>query len=94
MISEYWRRIGFDQRPDITAIRALCREIDLLHPQVTDNGRREDNVEYPWIAAGGAMAPAAWKFPLAARLNTHHGRLLLKAAVALTRRPSMFVDPS
>ena len=92
MISEYWRRIGFHQRPDITAIRALCREVDLLHPQVDDNGRRPDNVEYPWIAAGGAAtAPAAWQFPLAARLNTHTGRLLMKAAIALTRQPAVFV---
>jgi hypothetical protein len=46
MISEHWRRIGFDQRPDIAAVRALCREIDLLHPQIDDSGRRPDNVEY------------------------------------------------
>ena len=92
MISEYWRRIGFDQRPDITAIRALCREIDLLHPQVDDNGRRPDNVEYPWVAAGGAATPpSTWPFPLAARLNTHTGRLLMKAATALTRAPAIFV---
>lgn len=92
MISEHWRRIGFDQRPDITAVRVLCREIDLLHPQVDDNGRRPDNVEYPWItAAGDAMPPAAWQFPLAARLNSPTGRLLMKAAVALTRRPAIFV---
>jgi hypothetical protein len=92
MISEYWRRIGFAQRPDITAIRALCREIDLLHPQVDDNGRREDNVEYPWVTAGGdVMPPAAWRFPIAARLNSPTGRLLMRAAVALTRRPAIFV---
>jgi hypothetical protein len=92
MISEHWRRIGFAQRPDITAIRALCREVDLLHPQVDDNGRREDNVEYPWItAAGDAIAPATWRFQLAARLNTPTGRLLLKAAIALTRQPTIFV---
>jgi hypothetical protein len=89
MIGEHWRRIGFDQRPDMSAIRALCREIDLLHPQVDDNGRREDNVEYPWITArGAAMAPKAWSFPLASRLNTHTGRLLVKAAISLTRQPA------
>ena len=71
MISEHWRRIGFAQRPDISAIRAICREIDLLHPQIDDDGRRPDNVEYPWM--------------------TNQGKLLMKAAIALTRSPAMFV---
>jgi len=48
IIQEHWRRIGFTHRPDIASIRQLCREVDLLHPQVDDNGRRPDNVEYPW----------------------------------------------
>jgi hypothetical protein len=92
MISEHWRRIGFARRPDITAIRTLCREIDLLHPQVDDNGRRGDNVEYPWTGVSGdAIPPASWRFPLAARLNSPTGRLLTKAAVALTRQPKIFV---
>ncbi len=92
MISEHWRRIGFGQRPDLTAVRALCREIDLLHPQVKDNDRRPDNVEYPWLTAGGdAMPPAEWRFPLAARLHSPTGRLLMKAAVALTRQPTIFL---
>jgi len=92
MISEHWRRIGFQQRPDIAAIRALCREIDLLHPQVDENGRRPDNVEYPWVdGAGNAVTPATSRFPVAARLNSHTGRLLMKAAVALTRQPAIFV---
>jgi hypothetical protein len=92
MIVEHWRRIGFTQRPDMAAIRALCREIDLLHPQVDDNGGRADNVEYPWIDAGGdAISPTRWRFPLAARLRSPSGRLLMKAAIALTRRPALFV---
>jgi len=92
MIGEHWRRIGFQQRPDITAIRAICREIDLLHPQVDDNGLRPDNVEYPWLdAAGNAVTPAAAPFALVARLYSPTGRLLMKAAVALTRQPAIFV---
>lgn len=88
IIREHWRRIGFTQRPDIDAIRQLCREVDLLHPQVDDNGRRPDNVEYPWIGRSGqAEVPAAWKFPLVQRLYSNTGRLLLKAAVSLTRDP-------
>lgn len=93
MIAEHWRRIGFDQRPDIAAIRQLCREVDLLHPQVDDNGRRPDNVEYPWPhpTTGEEMTPSAWKFTLAARLGSPTGKLLMKAAMALTRRPAVFV---
>ncbi len=92
MISEHWRRIGFAQRPNIAAIRALCREIDLLHPQVDDDGRRPDNVEYPWITThGDAAVPAEWQFAVAARLGSHTGRLLVKASIALTRDPAIFV---
>lgn len=91
IIAEHWRRIGFEQRPDIGAIRQLCREVDLLHPQVDDNGRRPDNVEYPWIgSAGNSEVPAQWNFPLARRLYSPSGRLLLKAAISLTREPVIF----
>ena len=93
IISEHWRRIGFTQRPDIASIRQLCREVDLLHPQVDDNDRRPDNVEYPWIGASGdAEVPAHWDFPLARRLYSNSGRLLLKAAVSLTRNPAVFIQ--
>lgn len=91
MISEHWRRIGFSQRPDMAAIRALCREIDLLHPQIDDNGRRPDNVEYPWLGEDGhAVAPRAATFRLAERLHGPAGRLLMKAANALTRNPAAY----
>jgi hypothetical protein len=93
LIMEHWRRFGFEQHPDRKAIQALCREIDLLHPQVDDNDRRPDNVEYPWIGASGNVeVPALWKFSLASRLyNTNPGRLLLKAANQLTRNPAAFI---
>jgi hypothetical protein len=91
LISEHWRRIGFDQHPDMTQIRQLCREVDLLHPQVDDIRRRPDNVEYPWKATSGdTQVPARWSFPLSGRLSSNPGRLLLKAADRLTRKPSMF----
>jgi hypothetical protein len=93
IISEHWRRIGFAQRPDIAAIRQLCREVDLLHPQVDDNGRRPDNVEYPWTTpTGDSEIPARWRFPLSQRLHSPAGRLLLKAAVSLTRNPAVFTQ--
>jgi len=93
LIREHWRRIGFEQQPRIDAIRELCREIDLLHPQVNDDGRRLENVEYPWSdSAGGAEVPAQWKFPIADRLNSPSGRLLLKASNRLTRNPAVFIQ--
>lgn len=89
IVGEHWRRIGFTHRPDIGSIRQLCREIDLLHPQVDENGRRPDNVEYPWIGeSGDSEVPARWKFQLANRLYKNTGRLLLKAAVSLTNNPT------
>jgi hypothetical protein len=92
LIREHWRRIGFEKRPDIGSIREPCRQVDLLHPQVDDGGRRPDNVEYPWISASGdAKVPASWVFPLAARLYSNPGRLMLKAATSLTRTPAVFV---
>lgn len=92
LIKEHWRRIGFGQPPDMASIHKLCREIDLLHPQVDDSDRRPDNVEYPWAGdAQGVEVPARWKFPLASSLNSNPGRLLLKAADRLTRDPSLFI---
>lgn len=92
MIAEYWRRIGFRERPNLASIREICREIDLLHPQVDDGGRRADNVEYPWLdASGRVVAPVATSFPLLKRLSSPAGRLVLKAAVALTRAPATFL---
>jgi hypothetical protein len=92
LVAEHWRRIGFKERPDMALIRQLCREIDLLHPQVDDSGRRPDNVEYPWTGALGVTEiPARWKFPLARKLYSSSGRLLLKAADHLTRNPALFI---
>jgi hypothetical protein len=92
MIGEHWRRIGFVQRPNLSLIRALCREIDLLQPTVDDGGRRPDNVEYPWIDSNGVECiPSTWTFPIASRLQTNPGRLLVKAATVLTQKPTIFV---
>ena len=92
LISIHWRRLGFEQRPDMTRVGQLCREIDLLHPQVDDDNRRPDNVEYPWTGStGGVEVPARWKFSLTASLNSNHGRVLLKAAVRLTEAPAVFM---
>jgi hypothetical protein len=92
LIEQRWRTVQFERMPDIASIRALCREIDHLHPQVHDNNRRPDNVEYPWLgSAGGIDVPAQWKFPLSSRLYSNVGRLLLKAADRLTENPGLFI---
>ncbi len=93
LISEHWRRIGFEQRPNLAIIRDLCREMDLLHPQVDDEGKRPDNVEYPCQTENyGIQIPATWRFVLAPRLYTNSGKLLLKAAMRLTREPAIFIS--
>lgn len=92
LIGEKWRRLAaFGQAPPMPAIRALCREVDLLHPQVDDGGRRPDNVEYPWDTGGVVHVPAEYKFALAGKLYKNPGPALLKAAVQLTRDPSLLL---
>ena len=91
LIHEHWRRIGFENKPDMGPVRDLCREIDLLHPQIKDAQRRPDNAEYPWLAGSGSIeVPAQWQFPVARRLYSYPGKLLLKAAIQLTRSPALF----
>jgi hypothetical protein len=87
LIDEYWRRIRFPPPSNAGQIRTLCLEIDLLHPRVD-----QPNVEYPWPGSSGAVEiPAQWRFPLARRLYSNPGRLLLKAAVQLTQEPAVFI---
>ncbi|MGA9527414.1 MAG: hypothetical protein WBS24_04805 [Terriglobales bacterium] len=88
LVIDHWRRTNFQAGGIAGSVRELCREIDQLHPQVDNDGRSPDNVEYPWISMSGRIeTPAKWHFRLADRLETHPGRLLLKAAAALTRDP-------
>lgn len=90
LVAERWRRLrAYEQPPNMQAIRSLCREVDLLHPQVDNDARRPDNVEYPWDAAGGVHVPVEHDFDLARRLYEHTGRSLLKAAIQLTREPAL-----
>ena len=69
LIAQYWRSLDFKDRPNLSEISALCREIDLLQPPVKAGGRREDNVEYPWCSAAWfertastAMVKAIYRF--------------------------------
>ena len=92
LLAQYWRSLDFEVCPNLSEIFALCREIDLLHPQVNDGGRREDNVEYPWCSAEGTIRfPAQYDFAVASRLQSQQGKLLLKGATLLTRNPSIFL---
>ena len=92
LISRHRRRLGLVVSSDLAAIREICRQIDLLHPQVDDNGRRPENAEYPWVDNSGQIKiPAQWKFVLADRLYTSPGRILRKAAILLTRNTSEFL---
>jgi hypothetical protein len=93
LILRNWRRIGFEHRPNEALLRQLCREIDLLHPQVDDEERRPDNVEYPWIGESGEIeVPAKWKFSITKSLYSSSGRILLKAATRLTLSPEVFIE--
>ena len=97
LIREHWRSVGYASEPDLRAVRALCREVDLLHPQIDEGGSRPDNVEYPWTTLQDGrpriVAPADEAFKLAERLSNHVGRRLMKAATVLTRRPSLWLNP-
>jgi hypothetical protein len=87
VVREYWRRAGETRAPAISRLgrlRDLCREIDLLHPAVDDDGRRPDNCEYPWPAFDQnkpvVRAPCGERFPVDERLRSGDGRMLLKLA--------------
>jgi hypothetical protein len=92
LISKNQRQLGFEVRLDLHEVRELCREIDMLHPQVDDAGRRPENVEYPWLGSSGAVEiPAKWKFAIVRRMYSNTGRQLLKAAAVITRNPVAFI---
>jgi hypothetical protein len=65
-------------------LRRLCREIDLLHPQVDDDGKTPANVEYPFLQSGSISVPADWNFDVSRALYTSHGRTLLSIAKQLS----------
>lgn len=62
----------------ISHSRRIAREIELLHPSVTDGGKRLDNCEYPWLDQKGLHVPCESSF-LPSRLITEpNGRNFLK----------------
>ena len=77
------RRRGFD--PFLAFVRRLAREIDLLAPAVSGDGRRPDNCEYPWEAGNGVVAPVDTRFAVSGLLRTPAGAATLKIVrLALT----------
>lgn len=73
---------GGISRSQMMRIRRLCREIDLLHPQVDEGQSRADNCEYPWIESSGAgpqlHVPASEQFSVTAQLYSPAGQEFLK----------------
>ncbi len=99
LVRQYWKAIGLATKPNLDQMRDLCREIDLLHPQVDANKSRPDNVEYPWCGMREGqprvLAPVTEQFQLAQRMMTPAGRQLMKAAVLLTRSsPVQLMEPT
>jgi hypothetical protein len=96
LIWQHWRDVGYSSEPDLREIRKVCREVDLLHPQIGSDGTRPDNVEYPWtdFRDGSALvvAPADESFRLAERLTNHIGHRMMKAAIVLTRIPTVWLS--
>lgn len=51
-------------RWEISEIRRLAREIEILAPACDDGNRREDNSEYPWLDGQGRVTvPCEYNFP-------------------------------
>jgi hypothetical protein len=70
----------------IACCKPIAREIELLHPQVEDGGRRPDNCEYPWEQGGRLYVPAEYTFASLNLLETPGGRCLLKLIGNAIRR--------
>jgi hypothetical protein len=49
---------------ELSEVRGLAREIELLAPACDDGHSREDNSDYPWLdATGQIMVPCEFAFP-------------------------------
>lgn len=60
-------------------VRRLAREVELLCPAVDDEGRRPDNVEYPWQDDQGQVrSPLNHSFAVLDLLDEPFGRTFLK----------------
>lgn len=93
ILQRHWKGLGISaalSRAKLERIRRLCREIDLLHPQVDAGQTRPDNCEYPWTALenGGRVVkvPARERFALDGQLRTPEGKEFLKAVFALCQQ--------
>jgi hypothetical protein len=62
----------------MNAIKTLARQIELLHPQVNNDGAAPANCEYPWAGPDGeVIAPAQHRFNLTL-LHERAGTSLMK----------------
>jgi hypothetical protein len=65
----------------ISAIRRISREIELLAPACDDGGTRQDNSEYPWLDGGGKVTvPCEYNFP-----NLDDGSNVIVSLIKLLR---------
>ena len=87
ILREHFRTIKPDAHFDRRSAKHLCREIDLLHPQIDDDGRRLDNCEYPFSRLVGSrievISPSEHRFPVVPLLEGKFGREFLKAVSAV-----------
>lgn len=59
--------------------KQLAQEIELPAPAVTDEGRRPENCEYPWVDARGKLhVPLDWSFSPSQLLLLPAGRTFLR----------------
>jgi len=69
----------------LSAIKKLCRRIELLHPQVDEGGAVPSNCEYPWIDTDGAVvSPADYNFDLSLLHEKAGGTLLKIMRIAIS----------
>ena len=89
--SRTFKRNVKNQAQIFKRVKQLACEIELLAPAVNDNGRREDNCEYPWLDGSGRLrVPSEWNFPNLNLLHAQSGALLIKlieTAIDELRKP-------
>ena len=67
IIARQWYGVAADRVPSrrqLSRIKQLAHEIELLSPACDENGQRRDNSEYPWMDdKGRVQTPCSFGFP-------------------------------
>ncbi len=62
---------------ELSEVRTVAREIELLAPACDDGDTCEDNTEYPWMSGSGEITiPSEYTFPLVDDNSKMIGRLV------------------